>query len=115
MSGRRPPFEVRELESLRAELERQAAPTDTARWNADPDEVQRSVARLVLTLVEFVRQLLERQALRRLEGGTLTPEETEAIGVALMRLEETVRDLAARFGLEPDELNLDLGPLGRLL
>ena len=115
MSARRRPFEVRELESLRAELERQAAPTDTARWNADPDEEQRSVARLVLTLVEFVRQLLERQALRRLEGGTLTPEETEAIGVALMRLEETVRDLAARFGLEPDELNLDLGPLGRLL
>ena len=115
MSGRRPPVEVRELESLRAELERQTALTDTARWNADPDEVQRSVARLVLTLVEFVRQLLERQALRRLEGGTLTPEETEAIGVALMRLEETVRDLAARFGLEPDELNLDLGPLGRLL
>jgi hypothetical protein len=77
--------------------------------------VQRSVARLVLTLVEFVRQLLERQAIRRLEGGTLTPEETEAVGVALMRLEETVRDLAARFGLEADELNLDLGPLGRLL
>ena len=60
-------------------------------------------------------QLLERQAIRRLEGGTLTPDETEAVGVALMRLEETVRDLAARFGLEPDDLNLDLGPLGRLL
>ena len=115
MSARRPPIEVRELESLRAELERQASLADTPRWNANPEDVQRSVARLVLTLVEFVRQLLERQAIRRLEGGTLTPEETEAVGVALMRLEETVRDLAARFGLEPDELNLDLGPLGRLL
>ena len=115
MSARRPPIEVRELESLRAELERRVGDLSPPRWNADPDDVQRSVARLVLTLVEFVRQLLERQAIRRLEGGTLTPDETEAVGVALRRLEETVRDLAGRFGLEPDELNLDLGPLGRLL
>lgn len=115
MNARRPPLDVRELHSLRAELERQAALADTPRWNADPAEVQRSVARLVLTLVEFVRQLLERQAIRRVDSDTLTPEETEAVGVALMRLEETVRDLAARFGLEPDDLNLDLGPLGRLL
>jgi Gas vesicle protein K len=115
VSARRPPLEVRELESLRAELERQAELATTPRWNASPEDVRRSVARLVLTLVEFVRQLLERQALRRLEGGTLSPDETEAIGVALMRLEETVHDLAARFELEPDELNLDLGPLGRLL
>ena len=115
MSTRRPPIEVRELESLRAELERQADLAAAPRWNASPEDVQRSVARLVLTLVEFIRQLLERQAIRRLEGGTLSPDETEAVGVALMRLEETVRDLAARFGLEPTELNLDLGPLGRLL
>jgi hypothetical protein len=115
MSARRPPLEVRELDSLRAELERQAALASTPRWNASPEDVQRSVARLVLTLVDFVRQLLERQALRRLEGGTLSSEETEAVGVALMRLEETVDDLAARFGLERHELNLDLGPLGRLL
>lgn len=115
MSARRPPIEVRELESLRAELERQADLAAAPRWNASPEDVQRSVARLVLTLVEFIRQLLERQAIRRLEGGTLSPDETEAVGVALMRLEETVRDLAARFGLEPTELNLDLGPLGRLL
>jgi hypothetical protein len=115
VSGRRPPLEVRELESLRAELERQAERATAPRWNANPEDVRRSVARLVLTLVEFVRQLLERQAIRRLEGGTLSAEETEAIGVALMRLEETVHELAARFELEPDELNLDLGPLGRLL
>ena len=69
----------------------------------------------MLTLVEFIRRLLERQAIRRMEAGTLTPEETEAIGVALMRLEETVHDLARRFGLDPADLNLDLGPLGRLI
>jgi hypothetical protein len=115
VSSRRPLLEVRELESLRAELERQAELAAAPRWNASPEDVRRSVARLVLTLVEFVRQLLERQAIRRLEGGTLSADETEAIGVALMRLEETVHELAERFGLEPDELNLDLGPLGRLL
>ena len=113
--ARRPAVEVRELESLRAELERQADAALAPRWNANPEDVQKSVAKLVLTLVDFVRQLLERQAIRRMEGGTLTPEETENVGVALMRLEETVRDMAARFGLEPEDLNLDLGPLGRLL
>ena len=105
---------VREIESLRQELVARSGEL-LPRWNANPEDVQRSVAQLVLTLVEFVRQLLERQAIRRLEGGTLSSEETESIGVALMRLEETVQDLAARFGLERHELNLDLGPLGRLL
>ena len=106
-------MQVRELESLRKELERrvEAAP----RWNADPKDVQKSVARLVLALIEFLRKLLEKQAIRRMEGGTLTAEETEAIGLALMRLEETVHDLALRFGLKPEDLNLDLGPLGRLI
>ena len=105
---------VREIDSLREELERRTAALMPARWNADPEEVQRSVARLVLTLIEFLRQLFEKQTIRRMEQGTLTPEETEKLGVALMKLEETVRDLAARFNLTPEELNLDLGPLGRL-
>ena len=112
MSERRPPIEVREIESLRAELQRQAT---APRWNADPQDVQRSVAQLVLTLVEFLRQLLERQAIRRMERDSLTAQETEDIGLALMRLEETVRELADRFGLQPEDLNLDLGPLGKLL
>jgi regulator of sirC expression with transglutaminase-like and TPR domain len=112
VSERRPPIEVREIESLRAELQRQA---NAPRWNADPQDVQRSVAQLVLTLVEFLRQLLERQAIRRMERDSLTAEETEDIGLALMRLEETVRELADRFGLQPEDLNLDLGPLGKLL
>jgi hypothetical protein len=104
-----------DIESLRAELERRVHDLAPPRWNADPEEVQRSVARLVLTLVEFLRQLMERQTIRRMDAQTLTPEETERIGLALMRLEETIRDIGARFGLEPEDLNLDLGPLGRLL
>ena len=102
-----------ELESLRDELKRGTAVP--GRWNADPDDVQRSVARLVLALVEFLRKLMERQAIRRMEAGTLEEAQVEAMGVALMRLEETVRDMAGRFGLAPEELNLDLGPLGRLM
>jgi gas vesicle protein GvpK len=104
-----------ELKSLKAERKRRAGPKAPSRWNADPDDVQRSVARLVLALVEFLRKLMERQAIRRMDAGTLTPAEIESIGVGLMRLEETVQDLAARFGLSPEELNVDLGPLGRLM
>jgi hypothetical protein len=107
--------EVAELDELRKELERTAAGRSPLRWNANPDDVQRSVAQLVLTLVEFIRRLLERQAIRRMESGTLTEQQTEDVGVALMKLEETVRDIAAKFGIPPDDLNLDLGPVGKLL
>jgi hypothetical protein len=72
------------------------------------------MGKLVLALAEFLRQLMERQALRRMDAGTLTPAQIEALGLALMRLEDTIHDLARRFGLTPEELNLDLGPLGRL-
>ena len=106
--------EVAELEELRRELERTAV-RSPARWNADPDDVQRSVAQLVLTLVEFIRKLLERQAIRRMETGTLTDDQTEDIGRALMQLEETVRDIAAKFGIPVEDLNLDLGPVGKLM
>jgi len=108
--------EIAELQELRAELERAAASTGSPlRWNADPDDVQRSVAHLVLTLVEFIRRLLERQAIRRMEGGSLTETQVEDVGTALMKLEETVRDIAAKFGIRADELNLDLGPVGKLM
>ncbi len=106
-------LEIEELDALRAEIERRTA-AEAPRWNADPEEVQRSVARLVLALVEFLRKLMEKQAIRRMENNTLTPEEIEKLGLALMRLEETLHDIAGRFGLAPEELNLDLGPLGRL-
>lgn len=108
-------IELREVESLRGELERMRTKGGPPRWNADPDEVRRSVLKLVLTLVEFVRQLLERQAIRRMEGGTLSDDQTEAVGLALMRLEETIRDLCAQFDLTPEDLNLDLGPIGKLV
>ena len=84
------------------------------RWNPDPDDVQRSVVKLVLSLVEFIRKLMERQAVRRLEAQTLTPEEIENVGIALMKLEQTVYQLAKRFKLDPKDLNLDLGPVGKL-
>ena len=106
--------ELAKLDDLRRELERTSA-SSPLRWNADPDDVQRSVAQLVLTLVEFIRKLLERQAIRRMEAGTLTDQQTEDIGRALMKLEETVVDIAARFGVLPEDLNLDLGPIGKLM
>lgn len=85
------------------------------RWNPEPDDVQRSVAQLVLTIVEFLRQLMERQAIRRMEQKTLTAKEVEAVGSALMLLEETIREIGRKFGLTPEDLNLDLGPLGKLM
>jgi hypothetical protein len=106
--------ELAKLDDLRRELERTTA-SSPVRWNADPDDAQRSVAQLVLTLVEFIRKLLERQAIRRMEAGTLTDQQTEDIGRALMKLEETVVDIAARFGVLPEDLNLDLGPIGKLM
>jgi len=107
--------EVARLDDLRRELERASRSTSPLRWNADPDDVQRSVAQLVLTLVEFIRKLLERQAIRRMEAGTLTDQQTEDIGRALMKLEETVVDIAAKFGILPEDLNLELGPVGKLM
>lgn len=107
--------DAREIERLRRHLERVAGAKGPPRWNANPDDVQRSVIQLVLTLVEFIRRVLERQAVRRVEDETLTPEQIEAVGLALMRLEDTIRDIAAQFNLSPEELNLDLGPVGKLM
>ena len=85
------------------------------RIDVDPDDVERGLGKLVLTIVEFVRQLLERQAVRRMESGSLSDNEVERIGIALMRLDEKVGEMAARFGLRREELRLGLGPLGQLL
>ena len=94
---------------------RKARPAGQAvRWNPDPEDVQRSVVKLVLSLIEFIRKLMERQAVRRLDEKTLTPEEIENVGAALMKLEETVALIAKQFKLDPRDLNLDLGPLGKL-
>jgi hypothetical protein len=103
-----------DLAALRDEL-RQVRGVLPSRIDVDPHGVEQGLAQLVLTLVEFLRQLLERQAVRRMEGGGLTEEEEERVGLALMKLEEKVRELAAQFGLQPGDLNVTLGPLGDLL
>ncbi|SEM78039.1 gas vesicle protein K [Nonomuraea pusilla] len=85
------------------------------RIDTDAEAVQRDLSRLVLTLVELVRQLVERQSVRRMEQGNLTDEQVEQLGLTLMRLEEAMDELCERFDLSPSDLNLDLGPLGTLL
>jgi hypothetical protein len=85
------------------------------RIEMDPDAVGRDLGRLVLTIVELLRQLMERQALRRVDVGDLPEETIERLGLGLMRLEEAMGELREYFGLRPEDLNLDLGPLGPLL
>jgi Gas vesicle protein K len=85
------------------------------RVEADPENVERGLAQLVLTLVELLRQLMERQALRRVEAGGLDEETVERLGRTLMLLEQRMEELREVFGLTEEDLNLDLGPLGRLL
>src|ERR671930_2416164 len=85
------------------------------RVNADRENLEKGLAQLVLTLIELLRQLMERQALRRIEGGLLTPEDIERLGQTFMLLAERMEELKQQFGLDDEDLNLDLGPLGRLL
>jgi hypothetical protein len=85
------------------------------RVNADPEKLEKGLARLVLTLVDLLRQLMERQALRRMEGGSLTDDEIERLGETFMLLEQRMEELKQEFGLEDDDLNLNLGPLGDLI
>ena len=89
--------------------------TLSRRINADPEGVERGLAQLVLTIVELLRQLMERQALRRVEAGGLSDEQVERLGHTLMLLAERMDELKQEFGLDDRDLNLDLGPLGRLL
>jgi hypothetical protein len=85
------------------------------RIDCTPENIEQGLAKLVLSLIELLRQLLERQAIRRMEGKSLSDEQVEEMGNALMALEVKIRELADHFGLTPAELNLDLGPLGNLL
>ena len=94
---------------------RDLAPTLPERIEAGADDIESGVAKLVLTLVEFIRQILEHQAVRRMEGGGLSDEEIERLGLALLRLEEKLEEIKHAFGLQDEDLNVDLGPLGRLL
>lgn len=84
------------------------------RINADPEHVEQGLARLVLTVIELLREVLEHQAIRRMDGGTLSDEEIERLGMALLKLNHRMGDLKATFGLTDEDLNIDLGPLGRL-
>jgi hypothetical protein len=85
------------------------------RFDADPESLERGLAQLVLTIIELLRQLMERQALRRIDGGGLTDEQVEKLGRTFMELDKRMAELRDQFGLTADDLNLDLGPLGRLL
>ncbi|HET7441662.1 MAG TPA: gas vesicle protein K [Terriglobales bacterium] len=87
----------------------------SGRIECSPENIDQGLAKLVLSLIELLHQLLERQAIRRMEAGTLTDAQVEEMGEALMRLEAKINELAANFGLTPADLNLDLGPLGRLI
>jgi Gas vesicle protein K len=103
-----------DLGTIAGELER-LSDAFPRRVNADPERVEQGVAQLVLTLVELIRQLMERQALRRMEQGTLTDEQIERLGETFMKLDARMNELKAEFGLEDRDLNLNLGPLGDLL
>jgi len=85
------------------------------RVNADRESLEKGLAQLVLTLIELLRQLMERQALRRIEGGSLSPDEVERLGETFRLLSERMDELKEHFGLDDEDLNLDLDPLGRLL
>ncbi len=87
----------------------------SVRLNLDPDAVKNGLAQLVLTLVKLLHELLERQALRRIDAGSLTEEQIERVGITLMRQSEEIERLREEFGLADEDLNLDLGPLGKLL
>jgi hypothetical protein len=100
-------------EALKAERELDDALS--RRINSDPEDVERGLAQLVLTVVELLRQLMERQALRRVEGGALSDEQVERLGETLMLLAQRMEELKREFGLEDRDLNLNLGPLGNLM
>jgi len=99
-----------DLEIQLAELSRSLP----QRINAQPDSAAQELGRLVLTLVEVVRKVLEHQAVRRMDSGTLSSEEIERLGLALLRLNERMEELKTAFGLRDEDLDIDLGPLGRL-
>ena len=104
-------------ELVRRELETQLSAVARAlpeRINADPERVDQGLARLVLTVIEVVRKVLEHQAVRRMDGGDLSAEEVERLGLTLLKLDERMQQLKEAFGLTDEDLQIDLGPLGRL-
>jgi hypothetical protein len=107
----------REVEDAVSELRRQLQDVtqhSLERIDCSEETIEQGLAKLVLGLIDLLRQLLERQAIRRMEGGSLTDQQVEEMGLALMKLEAKIHELAGQFGLKPEDLNLDLGPLGKL-
>jgi hypothetical protein len=108
------------VESLHAPADATIAPLETVaeglppRLNTDPDKIENGLAKLVLTLIEVLRKVLEHQAVRRMEGGHLSDAEVERLGVALLRLNDRMQDMKGIFGLTDEDLQIDLGPLGKL-
>src|SRR3982751_6520014 len=100
------------MSSIDLERDLEVAPRRIA---ADPEKVEQGLAQLVLTLIELLRQLMERQALRRMDDGTLSEAQIEELGLTFMRLAERMDELKETFGLRDEDLNLDLGPLGSLV
>jgi hypothetical protein len=113
-------MESQVVQSLRAPTDAVVAPLETVaeglppRLNTDPDKVENGLAKLVLTLIEVLRKVLEHQAVRRMEGGHLSDAEVERLGVALLRLNDRMQDMKGVFGLTDEDLEIDLGPLGKL-
>ena len=107
------PGSADEIQALHAELTALARALPD-RIEADPEKVEQGLARLVLTLIEVLRKVLEHQAVRRMEGGSLTDAEVERLGLTLLRLNDRMEELKGVFGLTDDDLSIDLGPLGRV-
>ena len=113
-------MESQVVQSLHAPTDAVVAPLETVaeglppRLNTDPDKVENGLAKLVLTLIEVLRKVLEHQAVRRMEGGHLSDAEIERLGVALLRLNDRMQDMKGIFGLTDEDLQIDLGPLGKL-
>ena len=107
-------IESESMDAFAKELE-QSQHSLPSRIDANPDTVEKGLGKLVLTLIELIRKLMEKQALRRLESGSLTDEEVERLGETLMKLETKMKELKDIFGLKDKDLNIDLGPLGKLI
>ncbi len=107
LSGASPLLNQSELERIESSL--------TRRVSADPEGLEKGLAQLVLTIIELLRQLMERQAVHRVEAGNLSPDEVERLGQTFMALAERMDELKAVFGFSDEDLNLNLGPLGDLM
>lgn len=114
VGGAAPRVDADDAPLFAAELA-ELAPALPKRIDANGESIDQGLAKLVLTLVEFIRRLLEHQAVQRMEGGALSDAQVEELGLALMRLREKLDEIKDVFGLAGEELNIDLGPLGRLI